>query len=490
MAFVFAFAFRAFVVEAFVIPTGSMAPTLLGNHVEVVCEQCGYRFRFSPENNGRRRSPNYAYRIEVQCPQCGNLIRRERARINTGDRILVLKYLYAFKEPSRWDVVVFKNPKKPDVNYIKRLVGLPNERIWVARGNVFFKKRGKADWQAARKPPDVQRAVWQPVYHSKYFPLDSGDRRRRDWRCPWDPVRGSWSPVRKGRMGSASPAEAHTYHYRPAAEERGGGTPGVLAFRFNGPEQSPYARNYYAYNALTRSGARGRNCFEDVRVAATVIPEERGLGLWMKTTGRKRAFRATIDAEGVARFRSRPQRASGEWRRVAKKRVGTLSPGRATRVELWHVDQALSLWVDGERVLHWTYEADPHALDEAGAPEKPPAIRIGVEGAAAKLRRVNLDRDMYYTQPTATALGTTEGGARIGPDEFYVLGDNSPESEDSRRWDRVNEVVRAQTGVKEGRVPRKLMLGRAFFVYFPPPHRWRPDGMALVPNFGRMRFID
>src|SRR5687767_13802192 len=35
---------KTFLAEAFVIPTGSMATTLLGYHREVVCEQCGYRF--------------------------------------------------------------------------------------------------------------------------------------------------------------------------------------------------------------------------------------------------------------------------------------------------------------------------------------------------------------------------------------------------------------------------------------------------------------
>ena len=44
VAFILAFVFRAYVVEAFVIPTGSMAPTLLGEHLDVVCQQCGYRF--------------------------------------------------------------------------------------------------------------------------------------------------------------------------------------------------------------------------------------------------------------------------------------------------------------------------------------------------------------------------------------------------------------------------------------------------------------
>src|SRR5438128_1383250 len=44
VAFILAFIFRAFVVEAFVIPTGSMAPTLLGAHMRFRCEDCGYEF--------------------------------------------------------------------------------------------------------------------------------------------------------------------------------------------------------------------------------------------------------------------------------------------------------------------------------------------------------------------------------------------------------------------------------------------------------------
>src|SRR6476661_7786777 len=44
IAFILAFVFRAFVVEAFVIPTGSMATTLLGAHMRFTCRECGYTF--------------------------------------------------------------------------------------------------------------------------------------------------------------------------------------------------------------------------------------------------------------------------------------------------------------------------------------------------------------------------------------------------------------------------------------------------------------
>ena len=43
VAVILAFLFRAFIAEAFVIPTGSMAPTLQGRHMDVRCIECGYR---------------------------------------------------------------------------------------------------------------------------------------------------------------------------------------------------------------------------------------------------------------------------------------------------------------------------------------------------------------------------------------------------------------------------------------------------------------
>ncbi len=45
VAFVLAFLFRTFAAEAFVIPTGSMAPTLMGQHKDVLCRICGYRYQ-------------------------------------------------------------------------------------------------------------------------------------------------------------------------------------------------------------------------------------------------------------------------------------------------------------------------------------------------------------------------------------------------------------------------------------------------------------
>ncbi len=55
-----------------------------------------------------------------------------------GERVLVAKFLYRFTEPRRGDIVVFRYPIDNRKNLIKRVVGLPGERIKIADGKVFI----------------------------------------------------------------------------------------------------------------------------------------------------------------------------------------------------------------------------------------------------------------------------------------------------------------------------------------------------------------
>src|SRR3989304_6980114 len=55
---------------------------------------------------------------------------------HTGDYILTSRVTYKFRRLERGDVIVFKSPKNPDIEYIKRIIGLPGDIINISNGVV------------------------------------------------------------------------------------------------------------------------------------------------------------------------------------------------------------------------------------------------------------------------------------------------------------------------------------------------------------------
>jgi len=436
-------------------------------------------------------------------------------RSRPGDRILVHKYLYFFSEPKRWDVVVFKNPTGPSgqaENYIKRLVGKPNEDLHLLDGNVYVRPRGKS-WQIARKTdrPEVQRAVWQPIYHSAYVPLPSLSSPIGDgaWAVPWVPGRSdAWDL--DGRDA-----------YRYTGEGRD-----TLAFDFDaGPYQSSQAMYPYNQFELRRLRLHERQLqpIEDVRLAATVeATGDEPITFELATTGRwdnlergaePQRLAASIDAQGVVRLTVADpddEADDGEPRVLAQAQSRPIVPGSPRRFELWYVDQHLILFDGGTRRVEARVDLSMAELRQRSAPAALPEPTITVGGPAV-VSSVQLDRDLYYiagSPPGNMSLiargGLTRDAAgrirdadpvQLRDDEFFCMGDNSPASDDSRYWREVHKWVEPyfdRSGpAPAGVVPRDLLIGRAFFVYFPSPHRLfgDPGGSIPVPNFGRMRFI-
>lgn len=509
IAFILAFVFRAYVVEAFVIPTGSMAPTLLGAHISVTCAQCGYSYDVGMDRGDDERAVSYLpTRLSSICPMCAyHNLSPANTRVGSGDRILVHKYIYSFSEPRRWDVVVFKAPHDPKTNFIKRLIGLENEAVYLFDGNVYTRPVTTDDegtpilapgatWQIARKTdrPDVQRAVWQPLYHSDYIPLDGGERPAPspDWSVPWKPVDEDAGWQIDGRR---------SYLY----DGRGDGR-----IRFDLSRNPAFPHALYPYNQTQEE--MNPEPIEDVRIAATVQPQRVGVGVALSTTARLddreigyglERLRATLAADGTLTLEA-VNLDTGAARTLGRStEVGPLEPGENTRLELWYVDQEASVWVNDDLVLRWRYDVDLETvLLQRDPPAQMPDIQIAVTGGGAVLHSVEVDRDLYYTTYSLRGIHRAALHRRgdwepliLGEDDFFCVGDNGPRSFDSRYWDRVNPWVearmledRVEAGLDpRGIVPRDLMMGRAFFVYFPSPYML---GIVPLPNFGDMRFIN
>ena len=506
IAFVLAFVFRAYVVEAFVIPTGSMAPTLLGTHLDVSCEQCGYRFSTDVPRHSHNRDA-LGQVTQVVCPMCRypNVLEAQTTAAS-GDRILVQKYVYQLTEPRRFDVVVFKAPHDPQRNFIKRLIGLPNESLYLFEGNVYTRPAGSDQpWQIARKSrrPDVQRAVWQPIYDSRYIPRDGGSgtlaRQRHPWQVPWVPTS---HPERWQIAGRRS--------YQYAAE-----APGRIAFRFDRlgyRAQPPDSRGgvmlkgRYPYNQF-KPYPMDWEPIEDIRLAAVFQPDEAGLSVKLSTTARLdrdavETLTAGIDAQGTVTLTATGP--DGRTRELARSAIAPFAAEQNRRVELWYVDHEASVWVEGERVLRKRFDLPLERLRQRRPAPPVPELSIAVAGSPVALHKVQLDRDLYYSTRNPTEGRIARGALRRdGPrnqrplrleaDEFFCIGDNTPWSHDSRYWQDVDDWVAQRFFVghhRPGIVPRELMMGRAFFVYYPAPYSWQPAAPKVFPNFGDMRFIE
>ncbi|MCX6715868.1 MAG: signal peptidase I [Candidatus Taylorbacteria bacterium] len=59
---------------------------------------------------------------------------------STGQFLIVDRLTYRFESPKRGDVIVFEYPNNPSVYYIKRIIGLPGERVRMSEGKVSIEQ--------------------------------------------------------------------------------------------------------------------------------------------------------------------------------------------------------------------------------------------------------------------------------------------------------------------------------------------------------------
>lgn len=545
-----ALAARSYATEAFIIPTGSMAPTLLGSHLDYRFEESGVewstdvRYRTGPDNSialpnqvgpdGRPPAATAPMSAPIaqdsrfaNLPEVGAAMGQERGplsvRTSAGDRILVHKYLYHLREPKRFDVVVFKSPEKVTQNFIKRLIGLPSETVWLAAGDVFSTTDVPARlgdgrtvpppderWSIRRKPERVQRSLWRPVYSSEFAPLSNSVNGRRWFSVPWGGE--GWETYDRAN-------DRDVREYRCDTE---------AATTLRWDHRAWPITDWVWYNDATDTRGRGREVLpnSDVRLRAGVEPDREGLAVGATIRARGHEFRAEIEGT-TARILMRVDGAS-EWAEMDSATIKPLRAGRVTNIEFWHADQALWLFVGQKRVAYGEYNWGPserllHATGSRGtdyAIDGPmaayelnrtevyahdfPEMSWDFAGSPLTLHRVGVDHDVYYRADTDgggdPGFGThPDNLAIIGPDQFFCCGDNSPASSDGRLWNDVDPQVMAQftdtrgpawedSGMKlRGVVPRQLMLGKAYFVYFPAP--FSVGGKIPIPNAAEMRAI-
>lgn len=506
VAFILTFIFRAFVVEAFVIPTGSMAPTLLGAHIRFTCADCGYQYdaNYSTSRNDQQSDdiyipPRSNRRHSGTCPNCGFEMSVDRPMVRYGDRILVLKYLDVLDRfglmdhPRRWEVVVFKAPHdtRYQQNYIKRLIALPNEAVLILDGDIYTAPAGTTDisqFQIQRKTADAQQALWRIVYHNDYFPR--GEPRlgaQARWQQPWRQRRPD-----TGWILSDDPVAGRVFGF-----DNLDGFGSIVFDKDANPEKHALT-DWLAYDSSEPSGG-----YRPIAYVSDLL-----LDLFYTRTAGDGPLRLALkkgDDNFIAELTPGSARllhvgADGVESVLSEKSIG-LSTGRSYHLRFSNVDYRVTLEVDRQVVLQTTdeqYSPDPAALlrefEERTTGSVPPVIEITAANQQSRLEHVALWRDVYYINTAADAFWASprnfpDNVMNLGPEEFFVLGDNSAISYDARYWTRPINLPAEELRAQAGTVPARFMLGRAFFVYWPAGYPIGSSPPSLVPNFGEMRFI-
>jgi len=496
VAFVLAMVFRGFVVEGFVIPTGSMAPTLLGQHLLMHSDQTGQDFAvgFDARRStaaDRFSDPLLGRKIPLSRSQAKKIAPR------TGDRVVVLKTLYPFFEPDRFDVVVFKNPtdsQGPSANYIKRLIGLPGETLWIADGDIFA-KRGDEPFTIQRKPEHVQRTLWRTVSDSDAVPTDVLGLSRQ-WSPPWrGKPTGAWEFINRTWV-CATPQ------------------PSTLAWDQN----KIRIDDWLPYNMLMPTTRQ--EPIADIRVSASLTPTTKALvaDFTLEAMGLRYVWQVKTSSCSLVL-----STLNGEELKSVDTECDGFEVGIATRVEFWHADQLMSMYINGKRVAQLQYDFGPEErlrmatgagpnvpIEEiAGQGQSPAKLTWHFDGSPLSITRLQVGHDLYYRSsrlpsratknPTLlgneqlVALGSPAFGthpdklAVLGDDQFMMAGDNSAYSLDGRLWGNPDEFVAAQFDDSPFVVHRDLLIGKAWSVYWPAANRL--GSLPIIPDFGRIRFI-
>ncbi len=566
VAFLLAFLFRAFEAEAFVIPTGSMAPTLYGRHKETNCTQCGHLITIGAseevDDNGYLKT-----RLETSlCPNCRAPNSIKDAPVFRGDRILVNKFPFELKEPKRWDVVVFKYPEEPKTNYIKRLVGLPSDTMLIRQGNLY-RAEPNGEARILRKDDPYKQRELQILVHDHDFPEKT--LLEKGWPRRWAPVAkaardrndaeaevtafggqnsddktvAGWKESPDGWQSNdeqhafrldgkqADSAELQWLRYRhfvptsdvwktvlgESEEDRlqdfGNG---VRTKRLVNPRPQ-LITDFCGYNAYSTGQEVDLEAYYwvgDLTLSATVKIESQkeNADLVLELNTGVQRYRCSIDPRtGKATLTSKVwiNRAEDEEITLGQATTSITGPGEY-RVEFANVDNRLCLWVDGSLIPFGDKAAYTITEAENFGPQDEDLTPVGIaaRGMSVEVSHLQIHRDIYYrsshieqardfdqhgfekeewspctahphlrnllSDPTAwyEAYKACSREARfvLGPDEFLMLGDNSPRSKDSRLWgnDRLAQHRHA--------VPRSALVGKAFYIYWPHAQPFMNNG--------------
>ena len=393
----------------------SMAPSLLGEHLEMPCQDCTFPIRMAID---LLSEPEF-----LTCPNCGyEKNSREVAVRQPGERVLIDRWSGMISGFDRWQLVAFKKSvgKSPGARHtqlaVKRVIGLPGEEVSLQDGEIYI------DGIMVRKSMQQFREMAVPLFDTYYRPRKTPGLVERfqsaEKTSRWQRLGTGYQfdDTDEKKPDSASPEDLDQLVYQHWA---------CMAEAVPARERTAVSPIYdhYTYNHGQSRGPLVQ--VHDLLFQGKLTMQNRGL-LVVSLFSRGDICEVVLDT------RRRRYELRRNSRALVRGRFHHDLDRGSHELEVAVVDRQMILAVNGKTWCRQSFipgkeksVLSPTHLN----PEHP--LAVAARGLSLQVQRIRLSRDLHWIGP-GHRPEPWKWHRLLKPGEFFVMGDNVPISDDSR----------------------------------------------------------
>lgn len=384
IALLFAVLLKPMIIEAYQIPTPSMQPTLMGS-----------------------------------------------TEAGIHDRILVDKQRYEILDPKRWDIVVFRYPIRRNQNYVKRIVGVPGDRLRIAGGNLYQVGEDGAIGEVLRKPDHIQAGLWKEVFPARYE-LEAAKSEPRLLGEFFQGQAGKWTEEDGDLVVTPSSSGRARLMFTDLGHN------GLCNQVYDG-----YPTDVAAAIRESAGGDRVEGV-QDIRasfdLSSTGTLDELTVELSLRPNGQDDRILRMVVAGGNARLTI----TVGGKEVAASDPISCALPSNGSaHFSFAHIDDLLIAQRDGTEIAR--LDVGEHRVARELAAR---AVTLAIQTRGKSQQRLGdlvVERDLHYTQhglddaldvlvPDGLDLSLDHHVIEIPEGQYFMMGDNTLRSADARQW--------------------------------------------------------